>query len=343
MVQIYGTLGPACAQEDTLRKMFQNGMTGVRLNLSHTTLSAAANRIEMMRTAAAREGIVPEFLVDIQGPEIRTGLVSEPVLLEEGKKVLLCPISGMPGKQGRNTIVELPEAMLSAIDEGDELLLDDGKLRLLVGRKEDSEEGWVHTAEVLAGGLLSSRKSAACVGKEIPLPPLSEADVFTLMVAGNYGVTGIMQPFVRSAADLMPVKKLLSAAGGDKIRLFAKIENRTGAEHISEIITAADEIVIARGDLGNAYPLWELPGVQKRISSLCKKAGRDFMVVTQMLASMEERPVPTRAEVSDIYNAVLDGAASVMVTGETAAGKYPAEVIRYLANTVRCAEQDFKR
>ena len=135
------------------------------------------------------------------------------------------------------------------------------------------------------------------------------------------------------------VRAALNEAGCGDVRLLAKVESREGMEKLPELLDACDEIVIARGDLGNAMPLWELPAAQKRIAAACRSAGRDFMVVTQMLASMEQNPVPTRAEVSDIFNAVLDGAASVMVTGETAAGKYPVEAIRYLTETVNSAER----
>ena len=148
-----------------------------------------------------------------------------------------------------------------------------------------------------------------------------------------------MQPFVRSRRELETGRRALDENGGANIRLFAKIENQMGLERLPEFLETADEIVIARGDLGNAMPLWELPAAQKRIEAQCRKAGKPFMVVTQMLASMEQNPVPTRAEVSDIFNAVADGAAAVMVTGETAVGKWPVEVIRYLSNTVQAAER----
>ena len=145
---------------------------------------------------------------------------------------------------------------------------------------------------------------------------------------------------MRSRRDLETVRRALDENGGANIRLFAKIENQMGLERLPEFLETADEIVvIARGDLGNAMPLWELPAAQKRIEAQCRKAGKPFMVVTQMLASMEQNPVPTRAEVSDIFNAVADGAAAVMVTGETAVGKWPVEVIRYLSNTVQAAER----
>jgi pyruvate kinase len=157
--------------------------------------------------------------------------------------------------------------------------------------------------------------------------------------AKEYGVTAVMQPFVRSKDDLIEVRKALDEAGCGDIRLLAKIENNDGINKLEELIPHCDEIVIARGDLGNAMDLWELPAAQKHISAACREAGRDFMVVTQMLDSMMHRQVPTRAEVSDIFNAVADGASSVMVTGETAAGDYPVLAIRYLYRTVREAEK----
>jgi pyruvate kinase len=167
---------------------------------------------------------------------------------------------------------------------------------------------------------------------------MTEADRRHIRLAKAYGVTGVMQPFVRGKADLLEVRGALNEADAQRIRLFAKIENTDGIAHLSELLPYCNEIVIARGDLGNAVPLWELPAAQKRIASVCREAGRDFLIVTQMLDSMTHRPVPTRAEVSDVFNAVLDGASSVMLTGETASGEYPAAAVRYLVKTVREAE-----
>ena len=151
-----------------------------------------------------------------------------------------------------------------------------------------------------------------------------------------------MQPFVRNREDLKNLRNAMKECGCENLKIFAKIENLKGVESLEDFMDLADEVVIARGDLGNAMPLWELPAVQKRISAECRNRNVPFMVVTQMLASMEKSAVPTRAEVSDIYNAVLDGASSVMVTGETAVGDYPVEVIRYLSNTVKEAEKNKK-
>ena len=313
MIAIYGTLGPACADADTLEAMLRLGMTGVRLNLSHMTLPEAAPMTAALRCAAKRCGIQPALLIDMQGPELRVEKLGRPLPLESGGKV-------------QTDMLRLPEEALRCLEPGQQILLDDGKILL--------ECESASLARVLRGGVLQSRKSAALPGKTLCLPALTARDRENLALAEEYGVTGVMQPFVRSRDDLEQLRAVLP----ESIRLFAKIENLEGVAQLEELIGACDEIVIARGDLGNAVPLWELPPLQKRIAAACRRAGCPFIVVTQMLASMEHSAVPTRAEVSDICNAVLDGASSVMVTGETAAGEYPVEVIRYLVNTVRAAE-----
>ena len=222
--------------------------------------------------------------------------------------------------------IPLPKMVYEALKGGIKVLLDDGKI--LLEMLDD------HEAIVRRGGVLSGGKSIALSGVELNPPAMTKQDCENIKDAVEYGVTGVMQPFVRSAADLRTVRNAINEARGNEIRLFAKIENLSGVENLENFFGLADEIVIARGDLGNAMPLWELPRVQKDISRRCKAAGVPFMVVTQMLASMEHSAVPTRAEVSDIYNAICDGASSVMVTGETAVGQYPIEVIRYLSRTV---------
>lgn len=236
--------------------------------------------------------------------------------LTEGETVLLGP-DGLP----------VPAIVAEQLQKGVTLLMDDGKLLL---EMLDS----VH-ARVLRGGLLQGGKSIALPGMTLRTPALTPVDLENLRHAASLGVTGVMQPFVRDAEDLRQVRRAMEEAGCGQLKLLAKIEDLNGVRHLKDFFPLADEIVIARGDLGNAVPLWQLPAVQKSIAAACRDAGMPFMVVTQMLASMEHHAVPTRAEVSDIANAVLDGASSVMVTGETAVGDYPAEVIRYLAMTVR--------
>ncbi|MGM9974712.1 MAG: pyruvate kinase [Clostridiaceae bacterium] len=193
--------------------------------------------------------------------------------------------------------------------------------------------------QVVHGGLLQSKKSIA-TSKDNVNPPLTDRDYMNIAAAAEFGVTGVMLPFVRGKEDLIALKKALQKINDEDIRIYAKLENIPGVKKLTEFLDYCDEIVIARGDLGNSMPLWELPGVQKDIARLCRSKGKPFMVVTQMLNSMIENPVPTRAEVLDIYNAVLDGAASVMLTGETAQGKYPIAAMEYLVKTSQEALKD---
>ena len=315
-VRIYGTLGPACSDTEILKQMISEGLDGMRLNLSHTTLEASADLIEAYQTAAQACGVSPLLLIDMQGPELRLGTLRTPIRLNSGESI-------------DATALPFPEEVLAALNPGQEILLDDGKMLL------KAENGRLR---VLRGGILQSRKSVALPGTVIRTPAMTKADREQILRAQAFGVSGVMQPFVRSREDLIAVRGTLDAAGCESVRLLAKIENTDGVAHLNELIPFCDEIVIARGDLGNAMSLWELPAAQKRIASVCREAGRDFMVVTQMLDSMTHKAVPTRAEVCDIFNAVLDGASSVMVTGETASGDYPVQAIRYLNRTVREAE-----
>ena len=328
-VVIYGTMGPSCRELNTLKEMFREGMNGIRLNLSHTTLEEASNLIETFNKAALECNVTPELLIDMQGPELRIGALDKAVRLKDGEMIGLEEIA-------------FPEVVVQELINrapGQEILLDDGKLLLQTETSEKVGEGDAGIIlRVMRGGILESRKSVALPGCNIKTPAMTLNDREQIRRAREFGVTAVMQPFVRSKEDLMEVRKALDEAGGKDIRLFAKIENKSGISHLEELIPYCDEIVIARGDLGNAMELWELPAVQKHISKVCREAGRAFMVVTQMLDSMTHRQVPTRAEVSDIFNAVLDGAASVMVTGETATGDYPVQVIHYLAKTVHEAQ-----
>lgn len=375
MVKIYGTLGPACQDEKILTEMFALGMTGMRLNLSHVTLAESGELIGKMKRAAESCGVKPQLLIDLQGPELRTGAVAEPILLKNEEIVEICAaadqkvvefleknreeltetadkkknsesslVQNRTSAQRMPARIELPDITIPYLIPGQEILLDDGKIHLKVvenpeNRKMGSGEKRRYFAKVLWGGLLKSRKSAAFPGAKINSPTLTKADLENIRLAKEMGVTGVMQPFVRGREDLECVKNALKEAGAEDVKLFAKIENLDGVRKLEELLPGADEIVIARGDLGNAVHLWDLPSVQREISQKCLVTGKPFMVVTQMLASMERNPVPTRAEVNDIFHAVLDGASSVMVTGETAAGDYPVEVIRYLVNTVRSAEK----
>ncbi|MGI5962099.1 MAG: pyruvate kinase [Lawsonibacter sp.] len=323
-MEFYGTLGLACSSRETLHAMFQAGMTGARLNLSHTNLEACTQLLTRLFQPAARDAGLdsPHLIIDLQGPELRIGQLPYPVPLHQGEDVLL-------GDGG----IPVPTSVLAAAKPGQEIILDDSTLLLEVRRNSSS----VLLCRVVRGGTLHSRKSLALPGCQLDAPTLSSDDLVNLDLAGQLGVTHVLQPFVRGAEDIQTLRHALAQRGLSHIQIIAKIESLQGVERLGEIISAADQICIARGDLGNAIPLWELPGIQKDIASRCCQAQIPFCLVTQLLWSMEQRAVPTRAEVCDIYNGVLDGATSLMLTGETAIGKHPVAAMQYLVKTAQQA------
>lgn len=334
--EIFGTFGPACSSEEILEKMIRIGMTGIRLNLSHAMLADSRDYIDSYQKAAKNCGVVPQILMDMKGPELRIGTMSTRLTLAEGMECLsFCSQEDYELLEDTSSAIPVPVEVLEVLEEDDEVLLDDGKILLKVGVESDTNN---IQAKVLRAGTLQGGKSIKIVNKQVYMPLLTLHDIENIKLAKQYGVTALMQPFVLSGEDLRYVREVLKEHGAESIQIFAKIENRIGVENLESIIPEADVIIIARGDLGNDMPLWELPSVQKQIECTCKKYQKPYIVVTQMLASMEENPVPTRAEVSDIYHAVYHGAWGVMLTGETAVGKYPVEAIRYMVNTAASAE-----
>ena len=375
-MEYYGTLGPSCGDAEILGRMLRNGITGMRLNLSHTTLRESAGLCGLLREAQAAEGIDCTLMIDMQGPEMRIGKLPEPLILQAGEKVYLDTDKTAPAKAGSQVhapgqapaipVIRIPEAVMNRVGEGTILLMDDGKIRLQVpGRGTDGSgnaDETSHTggtgcadrsgdaggnslvpAVVLTGGRLTGRKSVAIEGVPVTGELLTAEDLQNLSDAPAFGVESVMQPFVHTGEDLRRLRSVMESKGMQGRRIFAKIEDLEGVRNLEDIIPEADCVVIARGDLGNAVPLWELPAVQKEISAKCRAAGRPFLVVTQMLAGMERSPLPTRAEVSDIYNAVIDGASALMLTGETAKGQYPAEAAFYLVKTAETASERIGR
>ena len=322
-MKFYGTLGTACNTPEILSALFAAGMTGVRLNLSHTGLADCAHLLNDIYWPAAKEaGVQAELIIDLQGPELRVGKMENTMAFPEGQLVVL-------GGDG----APVPQTILDYARVGHEISLDDSALLIRV----EEHQGDQLVCRVLRGGVLKSRKSLSILGVQPDSPTLTEEDLKNLDLAAEMGVTHILQPFVRGKKDLETVRAELDKRGLYHVQIMAKIENALGLEHLDEIIAHADQICIARGDLGNSMPLWELPRVQKDIAARCVAAGREFCLVTQLLWSMEQRAVPTRAEVLDIYNGVLDGASSLMLTGETAVGRYPVAAMDYLVRTAHTA------
>ena len=317
-MDFYGTIGPACAELSTLQQMVRAGMTGLRMNLSHGSLAEHADWLELIQKAGIRT-----LLIDLQGPELRIGRLASPLTLSEGQQVFL-GTGGIP----------CPACLLDAITPGQKLLLDDGKLLLRVNAVDTA----LHCT-VLRGGLLQSRKSIAVPGVEVSSPTLTDEDLQNLRVAAGCGVTGVMLPFVRSAEDIRTLRAALEDANAGQIQIFAKIENLAGVRTLPEFLPLVDQVVIARGDLGSSLPLEQLPAAQKHIAALCCSRRKPFLVVTQLLHSMIDHPTPTRAEVLDIYNAVLDGADCLMLTGETAQGRYPLAALDWLMRVAQEAQR----
>ena len=325
MIQTYATLGPACYRVETLEPMLAAGLTGVRLNLSHKTLVECRPWVENLHRAAVLTGTQPELIIDLQGREIRIGELRRPMTLQAGDTVLI-------GKLG----IPAEGDVIAAMRPEMTLLLDDGAIQLAVESVADGSA----RCRILRGGTLESRKSLFLSDVNLQRPILSDKDRVDLLLAAEYGVTGIMHPFIRDRRDLEKLRTAMAQKGLSHLRVFAKVEDLAGVENLADWLDLADVVTIARGDLGNAMPLWQLPRVQKQISAVCRAHNKPFLLVTHLLESMTYRPIPSRAEVVDIYNACADGAAAVMLTGETAQGKYPVEAVQYLISTVREAEKD---
>lgn len=315
---IYGTLGPNCHTEEQIKTLFQLGMTGMRLNLSHTDLADHPDWLSNFQKAKQACRADAQLLIDMKGPEIRIGEL-EPLSLINDTVIEFTQLS-------------FPKFLLSYIHKGQEIVLDDGNIVLEACDRDH--------ALVKRGGILTSNKGVALVGKNIQTSALTSSDIENLKAAKMYGVTGIMQPFVRSVEDLKDIQKTFQSLGIKELKVYAKIENQLGLDVLESLFPYCDEIIIARGDLGSSIGIVELPSVQHRIEVLCRKHRKPYMVGTQMLHSMIEKAVPTRAEVSDIYWAVYNGASSIMLTGETAVGKYPIEAMKVMVGVAYTALRD---
>lgn len=318
-MRYYATLGPSCCDTAALSALLRRGVTGFRLNLSHTPLAARTDWIDALHEAERKTGLRAQLMIDLRGPEVRIGDMPAPLPLAEGAAVTLgadIPVDG---------------DVLDALRPGMTVLLDDGAMALTV------VDGGV--CRVTRGGTLIGHKSLTLEGVDLRRPALCEADLADLSQAAALGVNAVMQPFVRSADDLRVVRQTMAENGLADAELFAKVENQPGLDALPDWLALCDVVTIARGDLGSSLPLERLPAAQKHIAALCRSRGKPFLVVTQLLHSMIDHPSPTRAEVLDIYNAVLDGADCLMLTGETAQGRYPLESADWLIRVAQEAEK----
>lgn len=335
--KVVATLGPACQKPEILAAMMRAGMNVARLNLSHGDHDYHRKLIELVREVAAQEKTNIAIMLDTKGVEIRTGILEEgEVVLEPGHFFTLYTDGRKGNVQGVSiTYKDLP----SDAKPGDRILIDDGKLELSV-RSADRTSQSV-TCAVVIGGILKNRKGINLPGISLKMSPLSGDNRDDLLFAAQMGVDYIAASFMRNAADVVAIRALLEGAGA-RIPILAKIENREGVQNLDEIISSADGTMVARGDLGVELPLEEVPHIQKRIIRQTVTNGKPVITATQMLDSMERNPSPTRAEVSDVANAILDGTSAVMLSGETAAGKYPVESVAFMSKIALQAEAHLK-
>jgi pyruvate kinase len=327
--KIVATLGPACSSKSVLKEMIMEGLNVCRLNFSHGSYDDHANSIKMIREINEELGLNVAILADLQGPKIRTNeMENNGVLLEVGNEIKIITDKVL-GNAVRFSInyQKLPQD----VSPGEKILLDDGKIMLEVITTNGKTE---ITCKIVQGGILSSKKGVNFPNTKISLPSLTEKDQLDLDFALDHEVDWIGLSFVRSARDIIELKHRIAARGA-KAKVIAKIEKPEALENIDDIINESDGLMVARGDLGVEIPFQNVPLIQKMLISKCVRKAKPVIVATQMMESMINNMTPSRAEVNDVANAVLDGTDAVMLSGETSVGKYPIEVIRTMSNIIK--------
>ncbi len=328
--KILATLGPASSTPEMVEKLHMCGVDIFRLNFSHGDHADHQKRYDIIRKLEEKQGRPIAILADLQGPKIRIGTFKEgKVLLENSAKFKL-DLNEKPGDQTR---VSLPHPqVMESLEVGTDLLLDDGKLRLRVTKANAKSA----ECEVMVGGKLSDRKGVNIPNAIVRMSALTDKDRRDLDFALELGVDWVALSFVQRPEDVAEIKKIVSGRAG----VMAKIEKPAAVEQLDGIIELSDAIMVARGDLGVEIPLQKVPSIQKNIISSARAAGKPVVVATQMLESMITAPVPTRAEVTDVANAIYDGADAVMLSAESAAGDYPVEAVTTMSNIAEETEKD---
>ncbi len=330
--KIVCTIGPASESRDTLRQMILAGMNVARLNFSHGSHEEHKVRVDRLNELREELNVPLAIMLDTKGPEIRIGRFQDGgVTLKEGDTFTL---TTSPRDGGQDGVFINYEKLPQYVTPGNVIMLDDG----LIGLNVLSVDGEKIVCRVENGGPLTNNKSVNLPGVDIDMPYLSDQDRSDILFAVENGLDYIALSFVRTAQDVMDVKRFLAQQGESGIELIAKIENRSGIAHIGEIIRLSAGIMVARGDMGVEIPFEELPHIQKQLITRCYSAGKRVITATQMLESMVRNARPTRAEITDVANAIYDGTSALMLSGETANGKYPVETIRTMAKIAERTE-----
>jgi len=327
--KIVATIGPASNDEAKLAALVEAGMDGVRLNFSHGAHSQHEVSARRARAVQEQAGRPLALIADLQGPKIRVGDIEGPVDLEVGQSIVVA------GEEecGDNDLPVAPAVLASVLEPNDEVLIDDGHVRLRVDRVEGARA----ICEVVTGGVVEPHKGVNVPGVPLPVPSLTAKDLGDLDFALSLGVDYVAQSFVRSHTDVVALKNRIEEAGS-MAWVIAKIELKEAVDQLDSILDVADAVMIARGDLGVEIGVAEVPILQKQIILGALDRGKPAITATQMLETMIHRPEPTRAEASDVANAILDGTSAVMLSAETAVGEYPVEAVETMARIARAVE-----
>ncbi|MBU0437949.1 pyruvate kinase [Staphylococcus succinus] len=339
--KIVCTIGPASESEEMLEKLIKAGMNVARLNFSHGDHAEHKARIDTIREVSKKLGKTVAILLDTKGPEIRTHNMKDGVIeLVKGSEVIVS-MTEVEGTTEKFSVTY--DNLINDVEEGSYILLDDGLIELQV-KKIDQANGEV-LCDVLNTGELKNKKGVNLPGVKVSLPGITEKDANDINFGISVGVDFIAASFVRRPSDVLDIRKLLEAQKNTNISIIPKIENQEGIDNIKEILEVADGLMVARGDMGVEIPPESVPMVQKDLIRQCNKLGKPVITATQMLDSMQRNPRPTRAEASDVANAIYDGTDAVMLSGETAAGQYPEEAVKTMRNIAISAEaaQDYKK
>jgi pyruvate kinase len=327
--KIVATIGPASSREDVLARLIEAGMDGARLNFSHGRHEEHGDRARRVRAAQAAAGRPLALIADLQGPKLRVGELPGPVDLRPGDAVVVAgEDAALP-----DDLPVAPAVLGSVLEPGHDVLVDDGLVKLRVDRVEGSRA----LCRVLIGGRVEEHKGVNVPGVTLPVPSLTDKDLADLEFALQLDVDYVAQSFVRSRADVAALRAKLERAGS-QAWVIAKIELKEAASALDEILDEADAVMIARGDLGVEIGAAEVPLLQKRIILAALERGKPAITATQMLETMVHRPEPTRAEASDVANAILDGTSAVMLSAETAVGEYPVEAVETMDSIARAVE-----
>jgi len=331
--KIVATLGPACSSKEVIKKMMDAGVDVFRINFSHADYSDVSERIRIIRELNDEFGYTTAILADLQGPKLRVGVMKEDVVVNEGDLVTFQTAEDVPGTQ--DNVYMTYKTFPKDVNPGERILLDDGKL---IFEAVSTDRKTKVVCKVIQGGPLKSKKGVNLPNTKVSLPALTEKDIKDAIFACENKVDWMALSFVRTPEDLKDLRDLIEKHSDHKIPIVAKIEKPEAVENIDKIVGHCDGLMVARGDLGVEIPAHEVPLIQKKLIHRAKLARIPVIVATQMMETMITSLTPTRAEVNDVANSVMDGADAVMLSGETSVGNYPVQVIEKMSQIIKAVE-----